>query len=103
MGQNGGHCWDVNHQNRKSFPLMEMEQRHVIQFLHFKCLKFDEITPELSSAYGRDIGYLISSPGKPVSKCNVLRDDGLSTILALKSYQFFGNSRSRQCERLLTP
>jgi hypothetical protein len=42
------HSWDVNYQKRKSVTSMEREQRDVIQFLHVKGLKLDEIATELS-------------------------------------------------------
>jgi hypothetical protein len=34
---------------------MELEQYHVIKFLHVKCLKLDEIATELSNTDGRNV------------------------------------------------
>jgi hypothetical protein len=67
---------------------MKLEQCQAIRFLHFKCLKLDEIAVELSNTYDRDahtppsinIGDIESSSGEPISKRNMLGDDRFSMI-----------------------
>jgi hypothetical protein len=90
---------------------MELEHRHVFKFLHAKGLKLDEIAMELSDTYGRDayapvsIKYWLHQGrlGRADLQTQYVAGDHLLMILTPKSYRFFGNSRSRQCERLLTP
>jgi hypothetical protein len=106
------HCtWVINYQKSKSVTSMELEQRHIIKFLHLKGLKLRKIDAELSSPSGQDvpprralnIGFIRPSSGEPTCRRNMLANDHLSTILTLKSYQFFEGFHFPHCERLLTP
>jgi hypothetical protein len=45
---------EVNHVELKSTIPMELEQRHIIKFLHLKGLKLDDIATELANVYGKD-------------------------------------------------
>jgi hypothetical protein len=90
---------------------MELEQHHVIKFLHVKGLKLDETAKESSNIYDLDayapqiIKYWLhkSRSGEPISKGGMFGDNHFSMILTLKICQFFGDSHSRQCKQLPTP
>jgi hypothetical protein len=45
---------EVNHVELKSAIPMELEQRHIIKFLHHKGLKLDNVVTELPDMYGQD-------------------------------------------------
>jgi hypothetical protein len=91
--------------------VLELEQRHIIKFLHLKGIKLQEIAAELSSAYGQDarawwnIKYWLHQVklGRTDLQTQYVRerpplDDADAEILSLiRRFPFF------QCEPLLTP
>jgi hypothetical protein len=46
---------DVNCGKLKSATLMELEQRHIVKFLHPKGFKLDHIISKLSNLYSQDV------------------------------------------------
>jgi hypothetical protein len=83
---------------------MDLEERHFIKLLRIKGLKRGEIAKELSNAYGPDAYIRLSIKhwlhqiklGEPISECDILVGDHLSTILMPKFYHFAENSHSLQ-------
>jgi hypothetical protein len=53
-GRNGGQNNGANRERLKRVRPMEVEQRHIIKFLHLKGLKLGDIALDLSSLYGGD-------------------------------------------------
>jgi hypothetical protein len=53
-GKNRGAPCDVNYKTSKSATSMELEQNHIIKFLHLKNLKSHEITVRLSGISSQD-------------------------------------------------
>jgi hypothetical protein len=53
MKENREKC-AAKRQNPKSVTSMDLEERHVIKFLHLKGLKLEAIAADLADAYGQD-------------------------------------------------
>jgi hypothetical protein len=54
MCETGGRNDEVKLVELKSAIPMELEQRHIIKFMHLKGLKLDDLVAELSDMYGQD-------------------------------------------------
>jgi hypothetical protein len=53
-GRNGGYFCNIHYKQLKSISSMELEERHIIRFLHLKDLTLQEIAAQLSGAYGQE-------------------------------------------------